>query len=164
METIHDSIQMHNNPNMHRTYFVYTYAPVWKRFVAYFIDMVIILLLTYLFYCVIKMFSFFAGDIRWSDFVSRNWYYFALCIWSILVFVYFTLMPITSFSSTFGQLIMGLKQIDKTGNSISYGRSIGKFFASMLSKIFYIGYFLVYFNPYRQTFHEMLTDTFVVER
>lgn len=159
-----DSIQIHNNPNMNRTYFVYTYAPVWKRFIAYFIDMIIIALLTYLFYSIVKMFSFFAGQLDWADFVSRNWYYFSLVIWSILVWIYFTVFPITSFSSTFGQLILGLKQIDKTGNRISYARANGKFFASMLSKIFYVGYFLVYFNPYKQTFHEMLTDTFVVER
>lgn len=152
------------NTDMTQTRFNYTYASVWKRFVAYFLDMVFISLGAYILYSIIKMFALFTGNLEWSDFVSRTWYYFVSVIWCLFVWLYFTLLPISSFSSTFGQLIMGLKQIDGTGNQISYGRANGKFFLSMISKILYIGYFYVFFNPNGQTFHEKVCKTYLVER
>lgn len=162
--TMRDSITHHDHPNMNRTFINFTYAPIWKRFVAFFLDMVLITMLVAIGYFIIQMLMFFVGNLRWSDFVSRNWYYFILGLLVTITWAYFTLCPSTSLFSTLGQLLCGLKQIDKTGNRMTFARANGKFFAATFSKIFYIGYFLTYFNDYRQTFHEMLTGTFLVER
>lgn len=164
MNHIHQNIQEHDNPNMYRNYFAYTYAPVWKRFVAYFIDMLLISLLIYIGYLFIQIITFFIGILSWTDFVERNWYWFVLGEFIIISWLYFTLFASTSLFSTPGQFLCGLKQIDKTGNKISFKTSNARYFSSIFSKILYIGYILVYFNHYKQTFHEMLTNVFLVER
>lgn len=141
-----------------------TYAPTLKRFIAYLLDIFIVMILTLLLFYIIKMFAFFTGGLSPSEFVERNVFYFCLCIFTICSWIYFTGMPTTSFSSTLGQLFMGLKQVDKMGNTITFKVSNEKFFSSIFSKIFYIGYLFVYFNAYHQTFHEMLTNSFLIER
>ena len=112
-----------NDRQLDKTYISYTYASASKRFIAYFIDLFILLILTYFIYMLVEMFSFFVGVIDWNDFVVRNIYIVFFIIWVILSWIYFTILPITSFSSTFGQIILKLKQIDQTGNHISFLKS-----------------------------------------
>ena len=142
----------------------FIYASISKRFIAYFIDLVCIFLLSWLMYFIVQIFGFFIGILAGADFISRNWYFFAFPIFIFISYLYFTILPCSSFFSTFGQLLLGIKQVDQNGNSITLFKSNMKILASILSKIFYIGYILVYFNHYHQTFHEMLTGIYLVER
>ena len=142
----------------------FTYASISKRFFAYFIDLLFVAFLSWLLYFIFQIFSFFIGVLDWSDFLSRNWYFFVFPIVILVSYLYFTILPSSSFSSTFGQLILGIKQVDKNGNPLTFFTASIKFFATILSKIFYIGYLFVYFNSYHQTFHEMLTNTYLIER
>ncbi|MDD3341050.1 MAG: RDD family protein [Bacilli bacterium] len=159
-----NDIKNHDHPNLYRSYFTYTYAPIWKRFVAYFLDMCILSLLIYVVYLIIQMLTFFTGILPWSEFVDRHWYWFVLGEFIVLNWFYFTFFSSTSLFSTPGQFICRIKQIDKTGNKISFRKANARYFSSIFSKILYIGYIMVYMNPYRQTFHEMLTNVFLVER
>ncbi len=142
----------------------FCYASVSKRFIAYFIDLICIAFLSWLIYFIFQIFSFFIGILGWADFISRNWYFFVFPIVILVSYFYFTLFPSSSFSSTLGQLLLKIKQVDQNGNSLTFGKANIKFFATILSKIFYIGYIFVFFNVYHQTFHEMLTNTYLVER
>lgn len=150
-----------NNKN-YKTNFIY--ASVSKRFLAYFIDLVCIFLLSCFMYFIVQIFGFFVGILAGADFISRNWYFFAFPIFVFLSYLYFTVLPCSSLFSTFGQILLGMKQVDQDGNPITFLKANIKILASILSKIFYIGYILVYFNNYHQTFHEMLTGVYLVER
>lgn len=142
----------------------FVYASISSRFIAYCIDLFCVFLLSCILYFLIQVFSFFIGILNWSDFVSRNWYYFALPIFVFVSSFYFVFFPISSISSTFGQLLLGIKQVDKNGNHLSFFASSMKFLATLLSKILYIGYIFVYFNAFHQTLHEKITNTYLVQR
>lgn len=142
----------------------FLYPPVWKRFVAYCIDLICIVLLSWLCYFLLQIFGFFIGILDLYYFIGRYWYSFLLPILVLLSYLYFTILPSSSFSSTFGQLFLGLKQVDKEGNPLTFGKANLKLLASFCSKILYIGYFIVFFNAYHQTFHEMITSTYLIER
>ncbi len=140
-------------------------ASLFKRFMSYFIDMLIIITLTFLLYFIIQMFSLFIGTLNGLDFVRRYYYYFIFGEFILINIIYFTVLPSTSFSSTFGQLLLGIKQVDKNGERLTYGKSLLKFLAAFLSKIIiYIGYIIVFFTENNRPLHEIITKTYLIER
>lgn len=142
-----------------------TYASVFKRFIAYFVDILIVIILTFVLYFIIQMFSLFVGTLNGLDFVRRYYYYFVLGEFVLINFIYFTVLPSTSFSSTFGQLLLGLRQVDQNGERLTYFKSFLKFIASFLSKIIiYIGYIIVFFTQNNRPLHEIITKTYLIER
>ena len=153
-----------NNSIIYNGFVPCTYASIWKRFCAYVIDTIFLIILTVLTFQMIKVLTFFAGGLLPSEFVERSAFYFYISIYLLWSWGYFTGLPVTSFGSTFGQLFMGLRQTNSKGDLITYKQSNLKYFSSIFSKIFYIGYILSYFNVYHQTFHEMFTDCFLIER
>jgi len=142
----------------------YTFAPVWKRFTAFFLDIIILILLVILGYNIIKILAFFIGILSWSEFVTRYWYYFSLGITIVIGFIYFTYLPTTDLYATVGQTICGLRQLDINGNKLTYPKSLLKLVMSYISKILYIGYIYVYYSPYKQTFHDKIAKVYLIER
>lgn len=141
------------------------YASLFKRFIAYFIDIIIISIMTFILFFIIQMLSLFVFNLDGLDFVRRYYYYFVLVEFIIISFTYFTFLPSTNFYSTIGQLIVGIKQVDDTYNKLTYGRSVLKFLAALLSKIIlYIGYIIVFFTKNNRPLHEIITKTYLIER
>ena len=66
--------------------------------------------------------------------------------------------------ATPGKIIFGLRVVRPDGGPISLGRSIGRYFAKMLSGIILgIGYIMAGFDAEKRALHDMLADTRVIK-
>lgn len=66
--------------------------------------------------------------------------------------------------ATPGKIIFGLRVVRPDGGPISLGRSVGRYFAKMLSGIVLaIGYIMAAFDVENRALHDMLVDTRVIK-
>ena len=68
-----------------------------------------------------------------------------------------------SAGGTPGKMACGLKIIRSDGSALSYGRAIGRYFATMLSSFTLgIGYLMVAFDDEKRALHDRVADTRVI--
>jgi uncharacterized RDD family membrane protein YckC len=83
----------------------------------------------------------------------------------IATFLYKTLMESSSNQGTLGKMIMGIKVTDLNGDRISFGRAVGRYFASIVSALILgIGFMMAGWTSKKQTLHDMITSTLVVNK
>jgi uncharacterized RDD family membrane protein YckC len=69
----------------------------------------------------------------------------------------------SSWQGTIGKRVLRLKVVDEAGNRISFGRATGRFFAKILSSMFFcIGFLMIAFTERKCGLHDMLAGTVVV--
>ncbi len=62
-------------------------------------------------------------------------------------------------------MAIGIKVVRGNGERLTLGRSIGRYFATILSSIILcIGYLMAAFTDRKQALHDMVCDTVVVDR
>jgi uncharacterized RDD family membrane protein YckC len=77
--------------------------------------------------------------------------------------LYEALLTSSSWQGTIGKRVLRLKVVDETGNRISFGRSTGRFFAKILSSMFFcIGFIMIGFTERKTGLHDMLAGTKVL--
>ena len=81
------------------------------------------------------------------------------------VFVYYDAHFVSSESqATLGKKVMGLKVTNTEGGRLSFGRAAGRHFAEWVSgALLCIGYFVYFFTERKQTLHDLIVDSVVVE-
>lgn len=83
---------------------------------------------------------------------------------SIAMLAYYIYMPTTTKGGTLGKTLMHIKIVDYSGNVIKFDRSLGRYFAQILSALpLCAGYFSMLFDPQHQTWHDKLAKTYVVK-
>ena len=76
--------------------------------------------------------------------------------------LYEALMESSSYQSTLGKMIFGMKVTDLYGNRISFARATGRHFAKILSgMILCIGFIMVGLTERKQGLHDLLAGTLV---
>lgn len=130
-------------------------AGFWMRFWAYLIDLIVIGSLSRLFIKPI----FRILDIPMEDTGILSSY---LIVDSIVFFGYFVLTT-KLLAQTLGKMIMGLRVVLLNGEpldwkSVIFREWIGRY----ISAVFMLGYIVIAFNPKKQGFHDMFSDTVVV--
>jgi uncharacterized RDD family membrane protein YckC len=136
------------------------YAGFWIRFLATFIDNIIICLAFYIIQTVTGI-DLLGSDSASDDASTESG------IGSLIAFlIYISYMTITTGSSlqaTLGKKALGLKVIRSDGDEITYLRAFGRFWAYTISNItFGIGYIIVAFTNQKKALHDMVADTRVV--
>lgn len=118
------------------------YGDLGKRFVASFIDGIIVTCMSFLILLIPIVGLFIAPIAGW---------------------LYYILLEGGNGHATLGKKIMGLYVADKNGNGITYStailRLLGKFLSSL---ILGIGYLMSLFNDEKQCLHDMLAKTYVL--
>jgi uncharacterized RDD family membrane protein YckC len=77
--------------------------------------------------------------------------------------LYEALMTSSSWQGTLGKRILSLKVTDEAGNRISFGRATGRFFAKILSSMFFcIGFIIIGFTERKRGLHDMIAGTLVM--
>lgn len=72
---------------------------------------------------------------------------------------------LAKFEATPGKLALGLRIVRADGSKLSHGRILGRFFAEKLSAlVLYIGYIIAGFDDEKRAMHDMICDTRVVRR
>lgn len=141
------------------------YAGFWIRFAASFIDGIIIGIPIFVISSILGIFSVFS-----STDVNTNVYKESLLILDLFLYVgtlmisvlYYAGMHASKLQGTLGKVIVGIKVTDLNGRRISFGRALGRFFATILSSILYIGYIMAAFTQRKQSLHDMIAGTVVI--
>ncbi|MGJ9459641.1 RDD family protein [Oceanobacillus sp. CF4.6] len=113
----------------------------WRRTFAYIVDSILLSLFFYIF----SMEGF------WPTFLIGA--------------IYYTTLTSSSIQGTIGKVLIGAKVTDKHGNQISFGHSVGRFFAYFLSGIIlFLGFIMVAFNGKKQGLHDLICQTYVINK
>jgi uncharacterized RDD family membrane protein YckC len=77
--------------------------------------------------------------------------------------VYYSLMESSSWGTTLGKRIVGIRVLDQSGNRIIFARASGRHFAKYIS-IFTlgIGYLMAGFTKQKQALHDQVASCLVV--
>lgn len=94
--------------------------------------------------------------------VSSMFVYIALAF--VGQWLYEALLTSSSWQGTIGKRVLRLKVVDEAGNRIGFGRATGRFFAKILSSMFFcIGFIMVGFTDKKRGLHDMLAGTVVMK-
>lgn len=78
--------------------------------------------------------------------------------------LYEALLTSSSWQGTIGKKALHLKVVDDAGNRIGFGRATGRFFAKILSSMFFcIGFIMIGFADRKRGLHDMLANTLVMK-
>ena len=122
------------------------YAGFWRRFVAWVIDLVILIVIGFI-----------------VNLILAEW--LASTISVFLGWLYFAGMESSTRQATLGKGAMGIFVTDMDGRRISFLRATGRYFAKILSAlIFMIGYIMAAFTARKQALHDILASTLVLKK
>jgi uncharacterized RDD family membrane protein YckC len=148
------------------------YAGFWLRFLAHLIDHVIlgIVAAPLFFILVLPVILRVANDAERNQEPSPEMIIAILSsvfIYVVLAFVgqwlYEALLTSSSWQGTVGKRVLQLKVTDELGNRIGFGRATGRFFAKILSSMFfYVGFIMVGLTDRKRGLHDMLAGTLVM--
>jgi uncharacterized RDD family membrane protein YckC len=127
----------------------FEYAGFWIRFVAYFIDAILLGIVN-----VIIVLAFI-GDFESSS-IGVNLFS------GLLGVLYFSIMESSERQATLGKLAVGIKVGDIDGDQISFGNALGRYFAKIISAItLLIGFMMAGWDKDKQALHDKIAGTFV---
>lgn len=116
------------------------YVGFWKRFLASFIDGVILVIPNLAFNYAVP----YAGAFLFG-------------------FLYYPLFNSSPLQATPGKAIMGIAVVDESGNTLTLKAAIIRHACTFLSAVFLCaGYFMSLFTAKRQTFHDMVAQSVVI--
>lgn len=79
--------------------------------------------------------------------------------------LYFILLESSSWRGTIGKRAVGIRVVGYDGMQLSLGQAIVRYFARGLSAMFlFIGFIVMIFTTRRQTLHDLIARTLVVQR
>ena len=141
------------------------FASISKRMVAFGIDVLLILLVTFFLSFLLKPFFLLFGSLDGSDFFDEHVWIIRLILAFCISFFYFCFFQSSSISSSLGQLFCKIKIVDAYENTITFLRAIGRFFAFFLSVITLgFGFLMAFYTQNRQTLHDKICKTYVIDR
>lgn len=134
------------------------FAGFWRRFLAVFIDGIIMMVFT-----VPANLGFqftFEKVSEGPEFVALA---IVLYLIMILVPASYMIWMNGKYGATLGKKSMGIKVVMSDGTPISYGRATGRYFAYILSGlILYIGYIMAGFDAEKRALHDHMCNTRVI--
>lgn len=149
------------------------YGGFWIRFLAYLLDHVIMSAVAapLFFIMVVPSIVRIAHEAEQNQeqpspemifaIVSSAFVYIALAF--VGQWLYEALLTSSSWQGTIGKRVLRLKVVDEAGNRIGFGRATGRFFAKILSSVFfYIGFIMIGFTERKTGLHDMLAGTRVL--
>jgi uncharacterized RDD family membrane protein YckC/regulator of sirC expression with transglutaminase-like and TPR domain len=137
---------------------VISYAGFWKRFAAFLIDTIIIIIGTLPIIVVFDLILVTGGT---HDKIVLFWQGFFLG--AIIHWLYFALMESSPKQATLGKMALGIKVTDLNGNRIDFGKATGRFFGKFISSIILcIGHIMVAFTQKKQGLHDIMAGCLVV--
>lgn len=137
------------------------YGGFWIRFLAKFIDGIILLVMQVVLRLLLT-FLFFAqnplGSALWFSFIFMN-------LFNLAIRVGYTTFFLGKYGATPGKMACGLRVVTSDGDPISYARACGRYFAEILSSIILlIGYIMAAFDEEKRTLHDRICDTRVIRK
>ena len=131
-----------------------TYAGFWRRFAAWFLDGLLLSLVT------LPFTLQFGGDAAAQAGRASA----AGTISTVVGWLYHALMESSAKQATVGKMALGIIVTDLEGRRIGFGRATGRYFAKILSALILgIGFLMAAFTERKQALHDMVASTLVVK-
>ena len=139
----------------------YRYAGFWIRFVAIFIDGIILYVVQTVLSLIIL--GGMISNIDQIEGLAVGRIILLYLIDIVISWTYFAGLESSNNQATVGKMAVGVKVIDEHGQRLSFGKATGRYFAKILSGlILYIGFIMAGFDSRKQALHDKLANTFVV--
>lgn len=134
----------------------YEYAGFWIRFAAALIDTIVVIIVFLVPLTFIYGTEYWTGDKLYHGF----WDIFLSYVAPFLATIWFWI----KFFGTPGKMALGLKLVDaKSGNRLSIGQSVGRYFAYILAAIpLLLGYIWIGIDKKKQGWHDKLAGTVII--
>ena len=131
------------------------YAGFWRRFLAAFIDTIIIWVAG-IGLCILLLANMLTAGMT-ELFITP--------IAVVVNWLYFTGMESSSSQATLGKKILGIKITDVEGNQINFRQANIRFLSKYISTfIFFIGFVMAAFTERKQALHDLIADTLVIKK
>lgn len=143
------------------------YGGFWIRFVAKFIDNIIMGIVNWAVMIPISMVAAPAMMQGAEQFPNSGFFAFMgiQIVLSISLPAAYSTFFIGRFGATLGKMACRLKVVTPEGGQVSYARALGRFFAEMISSmILAIGYIMAAFDDEKRTLHDRICSTRVVRK
>jgi uncharacterized RDD family membrane protein YckC len=133
----------------------WNYAGFWIRFLAYFIDSILMGIVNIvILYAVVGIDTL--ADPQEGALMSN-----ALTI--LIPLLYFTLMQSSSKQATLGKMAVGIKVLNSNGETVSFAQALGRYLSKIVSAIILlIGFIMAGFDSKKQALHDKMAGTYVV--
>ncbi len=133
------------------------YAGFWKRFAAFIIDYIIVIVMAMVGGGVLGfIYGSVSGTASGAELLGVL---IGLAAW----WLYYAVMESSSKQATFGKMALGIKVTDQSGARISFARATGRLLAKILSgMILAIGYLMAGFTAKKQALHDMVAGCLVI--
>jgi len=137
------------------------YAGFWKRFAAYFIDAMLIGVVTTPLSMILNVFAASSGN----EGVAVAGALVVMLISIVINIGYYAGFHASRGGATLGKMAVGIKVVRSTGERISFLRAVCRYLATILSSlILMIGFIMAAFTERKQGLHDMICDTLVVDK
>lgn len=143
------------------------YAGFWRRFVAMFLDRIILTIGGLIIGVILGvMIGLFGGAMGIDITTIQAIGWVVGCIIDLVLnWLYFTLFESSSKQATLGKMALGIVVTDLNGNRISFGRANGRYWGKIVSTIIlFIGFIMVAFTQKKQGLHDIMARTLVVKK
>jgi uncharacterized RDD family membrane protein YckC len=150
-----------NHANINGTREKLVYAGFWIRFLANFLDLLLLFTFAVLLLLSIAALIALTGkDSIVHNSIAAPLFYGSIILVSI---AYYVLLEGGSRRGTLGKRWLNLKVTDRIGNRLFFMRALWRLTAHLFSYLpFGLGFFIQPFTPRRQTLHDLLAGTIVV--
>jgi len=139
------------------------FASVGARFLALFIDGLLIMAMFFIPIMVISMVIALAHQGGEKSTALPIFMMFIMLLFYLVPPIYEIVM-IKKYGATLGKMAMKVKVIKADGSPLSYGRSTGRYFAKILSgMILYIGFLMAFWDEEKCALHDRICQTRVVK-
>ena len=140
----------------------YGYAEFWRRFIAVVVDGIIMAVVGGIVGAVIGGIVGASGALTTQN--SILVFQALMQLVGIALGITYEVIFIRKYDATPGKMAMGIKLVRASGESLSAGRIIGRYFAKFVSAIILlIGYLMAGWDPEHRALHDRMCDTRVIK-
>lgn len=144
------------------------YAEFWLRFIAHFLDSLVLNLIILLVWVIDVFLILGFGKLLGVKNVEGSMVetiggIINFIVITIIPWLYYALLESSSKQATIGKMTLGIIVTDIEGNRITFGRASARYWAKILSGlIFGIGYIMAGFTERKQALHDIFTNCLVI--
>ncbi|KAB7632727.1 RDD family protein [Stenotrophomonas rhizophila] len=137
------------------------YAGFWKRYAAYFIDYILLTVVTLPLSMIINVMGASAGN----EGVQVALTLVVMLLSMVISIGYYAGFHASRGGATLGKMAVGIKVVRGNGERISFLRAFCRYLATIVSSlILMIGFIMAAFTERKQALHDMMCDTLVVDK
>jgi len=137
------------------------YAGFWKRYAAYFIDYILLTVVTLPLSMIINVMGVSSG----SEGMQVALTLVVMLLSMVISIGYYAGFHASRGGATLGKMAVGIKVVRGHGERISFLRAFCRYLATIVSSlILMIGFIMAAFTERKQALHDMMCDTLVVDK